>query len=115
MSFFHLGYTYIFSHLKLQAKAFLPATTTQTIIEEFQNMHDIGLTHLLKKLHDKLTEPLALKSTTLQDTLVWDPATSLHLSCSTPNHGSSWAEVVVRGRKSGTSGDSSPPRLGLSN
>ncbi len=46
---------------------------------------------------------------------MWDLATSPHLSCSTPNHGFSWAEVVVRGCKSGTSGDSSPPRLSLSN
>lgn len=42
-------------YLKLQAKLLLPATTIQTIIEEFQNVHDIGLTHLLKKLSDKLT------------------------------------------------------------
>ncbi|KAE8297835.1 hypothetical protein D5F01_LYC02306 [Larimichthys crocea] len=56
---------------------------------------------------------LASLSTTLHDTVAWDPATCPRpSSCSTPNHQSSWADVVVRNRKRGAI---SPPRLSLSN
>lgn len=41
-------------YLKLQAKVLLPASTIQTIIEEFQEIHDIGQSHLFGKLRDKL-------------------------------------------------------------
>ena len=41
-------------YLKLQAKLLLPASTIQQIIEEFQEIHDIGLSHLFGKLQDKL-------------------------------------------------------------
>lgn len=42
-------------YLKLQAKLLLPATTIQTIIEGYQDVHDISLTNLLNNLSDKLT------------------------------------------------------------
>lgn len=34
-------------YLKLQGKLLLPASTIQTIIEDFQNAHEIGLSHSL--------------------------------------------------------------------
>ena len=43
-------------YLKLQAKVLLPASTIQAIIEEFQNIHDIGQSHLFGRLKDKLAE-----------------------------------------------------------
>ncbi|KAL7392221.1 hypothetical protein ABVT39_021382 [Epinephelus coioides] len=53
---------------------------------------------------------------TFQDTAPWDPSTCpWPSSCSTPNHQSSWAEVVIRGRKTAVEGTASPPRLSLSN
>lgn len=42
-------------YLKLQAKLLLPATTIQTIIERYQDVHDISLTNMLNILSDKLT------------------------------------------------------------
>lgn len=41
-------------YLKLQAKLLLPASTIQTIIEDFQNAHEIGLSHSLNILSQKL-------------------------------------------------------------
>eukprot|EP00064_Thunnus_orientalis_P001418 superscaffoldBa00000096_g1421 len=44
-----------------------------------------------------------------------DPSTCPRLSsCSTPNHQSSWSEVVVRGCRGYSDGAASPPRLSLS-
>lgn len=43
-------------YLKLQGKLLLPATTIQTIIEDFQNAHEIGLSHSLMILRKKLKE-----------------------------------------------------------
>lgn len=40
--------------LKLQAKLLLPSSVIQTIIEDFQNVHDISQSHLLYKLNEKL-------------------------------------------------------------
>ncbi|KAK0144953.1 hypothetical protein N1851_016149 [Merluccius polli] len=41
-------------YLKLQAKLLLPASTIQTIIEDFQNAHEIGLSHSHNILSEKL-------------------------------------------------------------
>lgn len=41
-------------YLKLQAKLLLPSSVIQTIIEDFQNVHDISQSHLLYKLNEKL-------------------------------------------------------------
>jgi len=41
-------------YLKLQAKCLLPSSVIQTIIEDFQEIHDISQSHLLFKLKDKL-------------------------------------------------------------
>lgn len=41
--------------LKLQAKMLLPASTIQTIIEEFQEVHNSGMKYVLSKVHEKLT------------------------------------------------------------
>lgn len=41
-------------YLKLQSKLLLPASTITTIIEDFQNAHEIGLSHALKILSEKL-------------------------------------------------------------
>ena len=38
-------------YLKLQAKLLLPASTIQTLMEEFQNIHRLGRSHLFNKLH----------------------------------------------------------------
>lgn len=43
-------------YLKMQAKMLLPATTIQTIIEEFQEMHNSGMKYVLSKVHEKLTK-----------------------------------------------------------
>lgn len=40
-------------YLKLQAKLLLPSTVIQTIIEDFQGIHDISQSHLLHKLSEK--------------------------------------------------------------
>ncbi|CAL8295906.1 unnamed protein product [Merluccius merluccius] len=56
---------------------------------------------------------LASLSTALQDTVGWHPSICPQPSaCSTPNHESSWSEVVIRGRKRGSKG---APRLSFSN
>lgn len=41
-------------YLKMQAKMLLPATTIQTIIEEFQETHNSGMKCVLSKVHEKL-------------------------------------------------------------
>ncbi len=41
-------------YLKLQGKLLLPASTIQTIIKDFQNAHEIGLSHSLMILSEKL-------------------------------------------------------------
>ncbi len=41
-------------YLKLQAKLLLPESTIQGIVEEFQNIHDIGQSYFLSKLKEKL-------------------------------------------------------------
>ncbi|KAL2083090.1 hypothetical protein ACEWY4_020863 [Coilia grayii] len=41
-------------YLKLQAKFLLPSSLIQTIIEDFQEIHDISQSHLLFKLKEKL-------------------------------------------------------------
>jgi len=43
-------------YLKLQGKLLLPASTIQTVIEDFQNAHEIGLSHSLMILTKKLKE-----------------------------------------------------------
>lgn len=42
-------------YLRMQAKMLLPATTIQTIIEEFQEVNNNGITHVLSKVHEQLT------------------------------------------------------------
>lgn len=59
---------------------------------------------------------IASLTTTLHDTIPWDPAAgSRPSSCSTPSCQSLWAEVVVCGRKRALDGSNSPPQLSLSN
>lgn len=41
-------------YLKLQAKLLLPESTIQGIVEELQNIHDIGRSYFLSKLKEKL-------------------------------------------------------------
>lgn len=41
-------------YLKLQAKCLLPSSVSQTIIEDFQEIHDISQSHLLFKLKERL-------------------------------------------------------------
>ena len=42
-------------YLKMQAKMLIPASTIQTIIEEFQEVHNSGIKLTLGKVHEKLT------------------------------------------------------------
>lgn len=42
-------------YLKLQAKLLLPSSTIQTIIEHYQEIHDINQSHLPSKLNEELT------------------------------------------------------------
>jgi hypothetical protein len=49
--------------LKLQAKFLLPATTIQSIINEFKTVHEIGQKHMvasLKKKHSTLDVPASV-------------------------------------------------------
>jgi len=39
-------------YLRMQAKMLLPASTIQTLIEEIQEVHTTGLTHLLSRMHE---------------------------------------------------------------
>ena len=41
-------------YLRMQAKMFLPASTIQALIEEIQEVHNTGLTHLLSRMHKEL-------------------------------------------------------------
>lgn len=41
-------------YLKLQSKCLLPSSVIQTIVSEFQEIHDMSKEHLLFKLRDKL-------------------------------------------------------------
>jgi len=43
-------------YLRMQAKMLLPASTIQTLIEEIQEVHTTGLTHLLSRMHEELTK-----------------------------------------------------------
>lgn len=43
-------------YLKMQAKFLLPATTMQCIIDEFQEVHNIGMKRAYEKIEEKLTE-----------------------------------------------------------
>nr|XP_046250889.1 uncharacterized protein LOC124062276 isoform X2 [Scatophagus argus] len=47
-------------YLKLQGQLLLPASTIQTIVEEMQNMHDLGQDYTLSKLHSLLKNDLSL-------------------------------------------------------
>lgn len=60
---------------------------------------------------------IASRTAAIQDTALWDPSTCPRpSSCSTPNHRSSWAEVVVHGRRGDSEAKAtSPPPLCLSN
>lgn len=42
-------------YLKMQAKKLLTANTVQTIIEEFQGVHNSSMKYVLSKVHDNLT------------------------------------------------------------
>ncbi|KAK0155398.1 hypothetical protein N1851_002196 [Merluccius polli] len=42
-------------YLKMQAKMQLNASTIQTIIEEFQEVHNSGMKYIFSKVHEKLT------------------------------------------------------------
>ena len=55
-------------YLKLQAKLLLPASTLQTIIEDFQNAHEIGLSHVLNILSEKL-KVLGIPEATISNTI----------------------------------------------
>lgn len=39
-------------YLRMQAKMLLPASTIQTLIEEIQEVHNTGLTHLLSRMRE---------------------------------------------------------------
>uniref|UniRef100_A0A3B1IPE7 C2H2-type domain-containing protein n=1 Tax=Astyanax mexicanus TaxID=7994 RepID=A0A3B1IPE7_ASTMX len=52
-------------YLKLQAKLLLPASAIQTIIEEFQEIHDLGQSHVFAKLTEKLAV-IGLDDTTIK-------------------------------------------------
>jgi len=39
----------------MQAKILLPASTIQTIIEEIQEVHNTGLTHIFSRMHEEIT------------------------------------------------------------
>lgn len=43
-------------YLRMQAKMLLPATTIQSLIEEFQQVHDSNMDHIFSKLRDELTK-----------------------------------------------------------
>ncbi|KAK0153029.1 hypothetical protein N1851_005294 [Merluccius polli] len=43
-------------YLRMQAKMLLPASTIQTLIEEMQEVHTSGLTHILSRMHEELTK-----------------------------------------------------------
>ncbi len=43
-------------YLRMQAKMLLPATTIQSLIEEFQVVHDSSIQHIFSKLRDELTK-----------------------------------------------------------
>lgn len=47
-------------YLKLQGQLLLPASTIQIIVEEMQNLHEIGQEYTLSKLHTLLREELSL-------------------------------------------------------
>lgn len=42
-------------YLKMQAKLLIPATTIQTILEEYQEVHNAGMEYLMPKLREKIT------------------------------------------------------------
>ncbi len=42
-------------YLRLEAKHILPASVIQTVIDGLQDIHDISQSHLLHKLHEKMT------------------------------------------------------------
>ncbi|KAL7872286.1 hypothetical protein SRHO_G00072690, partial [Serrasalmus rhombeus] len=43
-------------YLKLQAKLLLPSSVIQTIIEDYQNIHDVSQSNLFHKLTEKLSQ-----------------------------------------------------------
>lgn len=45
-------------YLKLQGQLLLPASTIQVIVEEMQNVHELGLDYTLSKLHSLLKDEL---------------------------------------------------------
>lgn len=47
-------------YLKLQGQLLLPASTIQIIVEEMQNVHELGLDYTLSKLHSLLKDELNL-------------------------------------------------------
>ena len=53
-------------YLKLQAKFLLPASVIQTIIEDYQQMHDISQSDVLFKLKEKLVN-LGLTETDIEN------------------------------------------------
>ena len=66
LSFFLKNLTLFY--LKLQAKLLLPASVTQTIIVEFQEIHDLVQSHVFAKLTENLTlhgiENIGIKNVT---------------------------------------------------
>ena len=47
-------------YLKLQGQLLLPASTIQTIVEEMQNVHELGQDYTLSKLHSLLKDDMCL-------------------------------------------------------
>lgn len=52
-------------YLKLQGQLLLPASTVQTIVEEIQNIHEMGQDYTLKTLHSLLKNDMCLADDTI--------------------------------------------------
>lgn len=69
-------------YLKLQSKLLLPSSTIQTIIEHYQEIHDINQSHLISKLVDKLTL-LGLTKDDINTVIDTMKSEDLHRACNT--------------------------------
>ena len=69
-------------YLKLQAKFLLPASVIQTVIEDYQQIHDISQSHLLFKLKEKLVN-LGLAETDIENVIDTLKCDDLFRKCNT--------------------------------
>lgn len=70
-------------YLQLEAKYLLPASTIQTIIEEFHDIHCLGQTVIFQNLLSKLTEELNLPEQTAKELISEVKSSDLLSDCST--------------------------------